>query len=76
MAVTTFAPGFTAGLARRKAPIAAFAKRLVNTIIDSRTKAAEAELRRLEFLVRETALAHGEYRAVGLGRADLLPFNS
>ena len=59
-------PAFAAVPARRKAPISAFAKRLVNAIAASRMRAAEAELRRHEFLVRETALTQGEYRAIGL----------
>jgi hypothetical protein len=77
MATTAYASAF-AGVppARRKAPISAFAKRLVNAIAVSRMRAAEAELRRHGFIVGETVLTQGEYRAIGLGKADLLPFNT
>ncbi|HEX2510655.1 MAG TPA: hypothetical protein VHK66_09070 [Microvirga sp.] len=76
MATTAYAPGFTAVPARRAARIATFAKRLVNAIAASRMRAAETELRRHGFLVRESALTQGEYRAISLDKADLLPFNT
>jgi len=49
-------------------------RRVVNAIVASRVDAAERELRRRALPIRETELVYGEYRRIGLDRADLLPF--
>lgn len=54
---------------------AAAAKRLVNALVSSRVEAADRELRRRSGFLHETALINGEFRAIGLNKADLLPFN-
>jgi hypothetical protein len=74
MATTTTISGFAAAPAARKVALPNIAKRFVNALVASRMRAAEAELRRLDLLVRETALTHGEYRKIGLDKADLIPF--
>ncbi len=74
MATTAHPTGFAAAPARAIG-IPLFFKRLVNALVASRAMAAEAELRRHEILLRETALVHGPYRLIGLDKADLLPFN-
>lgn len=75
MAYTASLPAF-ADAPRGKSAVPAFARRVINAIVASRVEAARAELRRHDFLLRETALTHGEYRAIGLDKADLLPFNA
>lgn len=75
MATTVYSPGFAAP-ARRNIRLPTFVKRLINAIVASRVEAARAELRRHDLLIRETALTHGEYRKIGLDKAELLPFNT
>jgi hypothetical protein len=55
--------------------IVSLAKRFVNALVASRIATAERELRRHEALIHETARLHGDFRRVGLDRADLLPFS-
>jgi hypothetical protein len=56
--------------------VATAARRLVNAIASSRIDAAERELRRHTVVIGETGLVHGEFRAISLDKADLLPFNA
>jgi hypothetical protein len=75
MSTTIFAPAL-APSAPRLPGLSKAAKGFVNALVASRMRAAEAELRRHRFLYAETDLIHGDYRKVGLDRADLLPFNT
>jgi hypothetical protein len=50
-------------------------KRAVNAVVASRVDAASRELRRRGLYVPETAILHGDFRKIGLDKADLLPFN-
>lgn len=51
-------------------------KRIVNRFVAARIKSVERELRAHEYLIRETALTHGEYRRISFHKADLLPFKA
>jgi hypothetical protein len=73
MAASTFAPAFTAPVGRPSA-VASVARRFVNALVASRAASAERELRRRGFF-NESALVNGEFRKIGLDKADLLPFN-
>jgi hypothetical protein len=75
MASAAFSPTFDSA-GDRPSAVAAAAKRLVNALVASRVDAAERVLRRHRGFLHETALIAGEYRAIGLDKADLLPFNA
>jgi hypothetical protein len=67
-------PAPAASVASRTSPLARWARRFVNAIVESRIRDAERELRRHAF-AGETALTHGQILKVRLNQADLLPFN-
>jgi hypothetical protein len=75
MATAVFTSPLTS-TADRPSALVALAKRFVNALVASRIEAAERELHRHERLIHETALVYGEYRRIGLNKADLLPFNA
>jgi hypothetical protein len=51
------------------------ARSIVRALTASRVRAAARELHRHEPFVHETALVHGNLRAISLSEADVLPFN-
>ena len=75
MASTAFTATYLPAEGRTSGAAGIF-RRFAKALIASRVRAAEIELRRHDFRIRESVLVHGETRRVALSEADLLPFNT